>query len=81
MKVSWIFWWIVNIFWVILFAVGTAFVLLREIDGSGAVQTPEVKLASFIVLLFAFAFPFIIQVIWLIINLVVSKSKKVEYQQ
>ncbi|QKY68551.1 DUF3923 family protein [Lentibacillus sp. CBA3610] len=66
MKISWIFWWIINIFWMILFVVGTVFVWTREVDGSGAVQTPETKLLSFIVLLFAFTFPAIIQGIWLI---------------
>lgn len=81
MKISWIFWWIVNTFWIILFAIGSAFVWLREIDGAGAIQTPEVKLISFIVLLIAFIFPFFIQVIWLIINLIVNKNKKVQIQQ
>jgi len=75
MRISWIFWWLVNSFWLILFAVGTAFVWLRKVDGSGAIQTPEAKLASFIVLLFAFSFPFIFQVIWLIINFIISKKK------
>lgn len=76
MKISWIFWWITNIFWMILFVVGTVFVWSREIDGSGAVQTPETKMLSFIVLLFAFLIPAIIQVIWLIINLVINNNKK-----
>ncbi|QKY70595.1 DUF3923 family protein [Lentibacillus sp. CBA3610] len=81
MKLSWIFWWIVSIFWMILFVVGTVFVWTREVDGSGAVQTPETKLLSFIVLLFAFLFPAIIQVIWLIINLVINNNKKSSIQQ
>lgn len=76
MKISWIFWWITNIFWMILFVVGTVFVWSREIDGSGAVQTPETKMLSFIVLLFAFLIPAIIQVIWLVINLVINNNKK-----
>lgn len=79
MKISWTFWWIVNVFWIILFALGTAFLWLREVDGAGAIQTPEVKLISFIVLLIAFIFPLIIQVAWLIINLVVRhKASKVD---
>ncbi|RCX28554.1 uncharacterized protein DUF3923 [Bacillus sp. AG236] len=62
-----------NIIWIILFAVGTAVIWTREVDGAGVTQTPELKLLGFIVLLIAFIFPLIIQVIWLIINLKVSK--------
>ncbi|QKY69394.1 DUF3923 family protein [Lentibacillus sp. CBA3610] len=81
MKISWIFWWISNVFWMILFVVGTVFVWSREVDGSGAVQTPETKLLSFLVLLLAFLIPAIIQVIWLIINLVINNNKKANIQQ
>ncbi|WP_425339532.1 DUF3923 family protein [Lentibacillus salicampi] len=68
-------------FWMILFVVGTVFVWTREVDGSGAVQTPEIKLLSFIVLLFAFIFPAIFQGIWLIINLVINRNKQSSIQQ
>ena len=78
MKISWISWWVVNLFWIVLFVIGSIFVWLREVDGAGAYQTPEAKLIAFIVLLFAFIFPFIIQTIWLIINLVVSRKKQAE---
>src|SRR5690625_7333932 len=71
MKVSWILWWMVNLFCTTLFAIGTAFVWLREIDGTGAIQTTEAKLISFLVLLLAFIFLLIMQFIWLIINFVV----------
>ncbi|MCQ9284637.1 DUF3923 family protein [Priestia aryabhattai] len=73
MKRRWISWWIANIIWIILFVVGTAVVWTREVDGAGVTQTPELKLFAFIVLLIAFIFPLIIQVIWLIINLKTSK--------
>ncbi|MFL0472536.1 DUF3923 family protein [Priestia sp. 179-F W1.4 NHS] len=66
-------WWIANIIWIILFVVGTAVVWIREVDGAGVTQTLELKLFAFIVLLIAFIFPLIIQVIWLIINLKTSK--------
>jgi len=69
-------WWIATTFWVAIFAVGTAFVWLRKVDGAGATQTLEAKLASFIVLLIAFIFPVIIQVVWLIVNLVINSNKK-----
>ncbi|MEE3892113.1 DUF3923 family protein [Priestia megaterium] len=73
MKRRWISWCIANIIWIILFAVGTAVIWTREVDGAGVTQTPELKLLGFIVLLIACIFPLIIQVIWLIINLKVSK--------
>ncbi|MGF9887507.1 DUF3923 family protein [Priestia megaterium] len=73
MKRRWISWWVANIIWIILFVVGTAVVWTREVDGAGVTQTPELKLFAFIVLLIAFIFPLIIQVIWLIINLKTSK--------
>ncbi|TRM11413.1 DUF3923 family protein [Lentibacillus cibarius] len=81
MKISWIFWWISNVFWMILFVVGTVFVWSREVDGSGAVQTPETRLLSFLVLLLAFLIPAIIQAIWLVINLVINNNKKSSIQQ
>ncbi|SES44503.1 DUF3923 family protein [Psychrobacillus sp. OK032] len=81
MKKLWLFWWIANIFWVAVFAVGTAFVWLREVDGAGVTQTTEAKLAAFIVLLIAFIFPVIIQVVWLIVNLVINSNKKTKIQQ
>ncbi|MGC9933494.1 DUF3923 family protein [Priestia aryabhattai] len=73
MKRRWISWWIANIIWIILFLVGTAVVWTREVDGAGVTETPELKLFAFIVLLIAFIFPLIIQVIWLIINFKASK--------
>ena len=81
MKKTWILWWVANIFWGIAFVAGTAFVWLREVDGTGAVQTFEARIASFAVLLIAFIFPLIIQIGWLIINLVMNKNKKTEVHQ
>ncbi|WP_317906743.1 DUF3923 family protein [Bacillus subtilis] len=75
MKKRWIFWWICNIFWMAVFVMGTALVRLRDVDGAGVTQTPELKLIAFIVLLIAFIFPFIIQVVWLIVNLKTGSSK------
>ncbi|MEH6965821.1 DUF3923 family protein [Priestia megaterium] len=73
MKRRWISWCIANIIWIILFAVGTAVIWTREVDGAGVTQTPGLKLFAFIVLLIACIFPLIIQVIWLIINFKASK--------
>ncbi len=75
MKKLWLFWWIANAFWIAIFAVGTAFVWLREVDGAGVTQTPEAKSIAFLILLIAFIFPVIIQVVWLIANLVISTKK------
>ncbi|MBW4887715.1 MAG: DUF3923 family protein [Bacillus sp. (in: Bacteria)] len=75
MKKRWIFWWICNLFWMAVFVMGTALVWLRDVDGAGVTQTPELKLIAFIVLLIAFIFPFIIQVVWLIVNLKTGSSK------
>ncbi|EJR64423.1 hypothetical protein IIO_01747 [Bacillus cereus VD115] len=74
MKKRWISWWIGNIFWIILFGVWAAIILLRDVDGAGVTQTSEIKSISLIVLLIAFTIPIFIQVIWLIINLRVSRK-------
>lgn len=79
MKKRWLFWWIANAFWIVVLAVGSTFVWLREVDGAGVIQTPEAKLVAFIVLLIAFIIPVILQVVWLIINLVITSNKKMEY--
>ena len=59
----------------VVFVMGTALVWLRDVDGAGVTQTSELKLIAFIVLLVAFIFPFIIQVVWLIVNLKTGSSK------
>lgn len=76
MKKRWIFWWIGNIFWLILFVIGTAVIWLREMDGAGVPQTPELKLLAFFILLIAFAFPILIQGVWSIINLGVGRNRE-----
>ena len=77
MKIGLFFWWTANIFWAVLFLIGTAFVWLRDVDGAGATQTPELKLLSFIVLLIAFILPIIIQVVWRIVMLRKGSIKKI----
>lgn len=80
MKKRWLFWWVANAFWIVVLAVGSAFVWMREVDGAGVIQTPEAKLVAFIVLLIAFIIPVLIQVVWLIVNLVIGSNKKMEYR-
>ncbi|GIP62421.1 membrane protein [Virgibacillus pantothenticus] len=75
MKKRWIFWWIGNIFWIIIFVVGASIIWLRKVDGAGVTQTPELKLVALIVLLIGFILPIIIQVIWLIVSLIISSNK------
>ncbi|WP_453989866.1 DUF3923 family protein [Bacillus nitroreducens] len=81
MKTLWFFWWVANLFWAVVFVIGTAFVWLREVDGTGAVQTPELKFIAFIVLLIAFIIPASIQGVWLMVNLKMSRNKKAKIQQ
>lgn len=75
MKKRWILWWVCNIFWFTLLLIGSIFVWIREVDGTGAVQTPELKMLAFIVLLMAFIIPVGIQVVWLIINVFTTRKK------
>ncbi|MED0950651.1 DUF3923 family protein [Bacillus mobilis] len=75
MKRRWISWWIGNTFWIITFGVLAAIIWLREVDGAGVAQTPELKSVAFIILLIAFILPIIIQVVWLIVNLRKSRNK------
>lgn len=75
MKISWIFWWTVNIFWFVIFTVLSLIIWVRKVDGAGVIQTTELRLISFAILIIAFILPTIIQIIWLIINIFLSKSK------
>ncbi|SCC43218.1 DUF3923 family protein [Bacillus wiedmannii] len=81
MKRRWIYWWIGNIFWIITFGILAAIIWLREVDGTGVTQTPELKLIAFIVLLIAFILPLIIQVVWLLVNLRKSRKNKAEKRE
>jgi len=59
-------WWAINIVWLFIFAAGAIFIGVREVDYAGVVQTPEVKMVSFIVLGFAFFIVVLFQLILLI---------------
>lgn len=58
-------WWAINIVWLIIFAVGAIFIGVREVDGAGVVQTPEIKLISFAVLGIVFIVVVLFQLIFL----------------
>lgn len=74
MKKRWLKWWGFNIFWIVLFVVGSIIIWLRDVDGAGVTQTPELRFIAFIVLLIAFVIPIIIQVVWMIFILRNSRN-------
>ncbi|WP_410797246.1 DUF3923 family protein, partial [Niallia circulans] len=49
-------WWIANVFWVVVFSILSIIIATRQIDGSGAVQTPEIRIITFIILAVPFVF-------------------------
>lgn len=65
MKTSWFFWWIVL----------SLMVWFREVDASGAIQTIELKWINLAILVAFFSLPFVMQFIWLIVNLNYSKNR------
>ncbi|PTE84544.1 DUF3923 family protein [Staphylococcus equorum] len=77
MKFSWIFWWIVSVLGLSAFLVLSLMVWFREVDASGAIQTIELKWINLAILAVFFLLPFVIQFIWLIINLIYSRNKKI----
>lgn len=77
MKNSWFFWWIVSVLEFLSFMVLSLMVWFREVDASGAIQTIELKWINLAILAVFFLLPFVIQFIWLIINLIYSKKNRV----
>ncbi len=43
-------WWMTSISWLLLFIVAAIVIGVRNVDGTGVVQTPELRLFAFIVL-------------------------------
>lgn len=74
MKNSWFFWSIVSVLEFLSFMVLSLMVWFREVDASGAIQTIELKWINLAILAVFFLLPFVIQFIWLIINLIYSKK-------
>ena len=68
------FWWLSSIFWLIFFAATAIFIGVRDVDGAGVEQTPELRLLAFIVLGVAFLFVLICQLVFLYL---VRKTQKV----
>ncbi|MCM3239403.1 DUF3923 family protein [Heyndrickxia oleronia] len=57
-------WWVANVFWLVIFAILAIISGTRQVDGAGVVQTPEIRIITFIILGVAFVFILIIQLIW-----------------
>ncbi|MET1180930.1 DUF3923 family protein [Peribacillus simplex] len=57
-------WWVANVFWLVIFSILAIVIGTRQVDGAGAVQTPEIRIITLIILGVAFVFILIIQLIW-----------------
>lgn len=60
-------WMIVSIVEIFVFVLLSIFIFTRKVDGSGLVQTPEVKMITWYVLDAPFVLLVIVQVVWGII--------------
>ncbi|WP_305954882.1 DUF3923 family protein [Staphylococcus sp. 47.1] len=49
---------------------------LRDVDASGAIQTTELKWINIAVLAAVYLIPLVIQLVWLIINLIFRNKQK-----
>ncbi|WP_057826394.1 DUF3923 family protein [Lentilactobacillus sunkii] len=58
-------WWITNLILIVIFAAIALFLMLRKVDGSGAVQTMSNRLAAEVVLGIVFLIVSIIQLVLL----------------
>ena len=58
-------WWLTSLLWIVLFGAISIFIWVREVDGSGLVQTPELRLAALAVLAVLFLFILICQLVFL----------------
>ncbi|GEN85965.1 hypothetical protein OSO01_07040 [Oceanobacillus sojae] len=43
-------WWATNVFWLIFFTGASIVIRVRNVDGAGIAQTPELKMLAFIIL-------------------------------
>lgn len=71
-----IIWWAVNIVWLLIFSGIAVFIGARNVDGAGIVQTPEVKMVSFIILGIMFLIVLLVQLIFLYF---IKKSTKAHF--
>ena len=57
-------WWGATVFWLVIFSILAIVIGTRQIDGAGVVQTPEIRMVTFIILGVAFVFILMIQLLW-----------------
>ncbi|WP_397538927.1 DUF3923 family protein [Rummeliibacillus pycnus] len=57
-------WWGANVFWLVIFSLLAIIIGTRQVDGAGIVQTPEIRIITFIILGVVFMFILIVQLIW-----------------
>lgn len=58
-------WWVTTVLWIVLFGATAIFIGVRQVDGSGLEQTPELRLVAFIVLGVVFVFISLCQLVFL----------------
>jgi hypothetical protein len=75
MKISWICWWTISCIEIISFIGVTIFLWTRKVDAAGIIQTTELKWTNVAIMAIAYLIPLMIQLIWLIINLVLTKNR------
>lgn len=66
-------WWGLTFVWLFIFSALAIFISIRNMDGSGLVQTPEIKMITLIILGIAFI---VVMLIQLILLYFVRKSTK-----
>lgn len=57
-------WWVANITWLVIFGGTAIFLMVREVDGHGAIQTTEARLISLAVVGIVFVPIVIVQAVW-----------------
>ena len=58
-------WWAINIVWLFIFGALAILIGARNVDGAGVVQTPEIKMITFVILGIALIVVVLIQLIFL----------------
>ncbi|GIO25202.1 DUF3923 family protein [Oceanobacillus sp. J11TS1] len=58
-------WWTTSVVWILFFIAASIVIAVRNVDGAGVVQTPELRLLAFLVLGGFFVLILIVQWIFL----------------
>lgn len=75
MKLGFKIWSLVTILEIITYGIFSLMIFIRNVDGSGVVQTPRIKMLTWFLLSGFYLFFFIIQIIWFVIMKVINKNK------